>query len=289
MNKLKMERKALGIGGELKASMWGSEGFESFECYAKANSNTRKDAESCLQEYSPRFKWNKKSRVLDIGCGDGSVTKIIAKHIPDDVELVASDVHDKALKFANHKYGDGRIQFMRFDVIGHLPLDMIGKFDHVFAMYVFHWIQDHETAFTNIYKILPKNGEFFAIFLGHCDIYSIFQILAKKKKWSEYMKNIDQFLSLYHDYEDPDIAIERMLKKIGFGSVDVKCKQRYCTHESIAVFKDLLTGINCFDIPKESWPEFMDDYVETQRFMNLIDAKGLVRTNYNLFVIHCIK
>ncbi|XP_030020600.2 juvenile hormone acid O-methyltransferase [Manduca sexta] len=263
---------------------------DEIELYNRMNNMTRYDVELCLQEYSPRFNWLKKNaRIIDIGSGDGSVTTILSTFIPSDYEvLVGADINPKSVKFANDNYGNKRIKFVQLDIEGMLPDDMKESFDHVFSFYTFHWVDNHQKAFINIHNILQKDGEVFAIFLLFCDIYLIFEMLAKTKKWAPWMPNFDKFPSPYYDFLDPDVHVAKMLKNIGFNVLDVRCKQKTYYYESVDVFKDVLTAINPFDVPKDVWAEFLEEFMEIKRKMHLVDEKG-VKTRYNLMVIHCTK
>ncbi|XP_030020646.2 juvenile hormone acid O-methyltransferase-like [Manduca sexta] len=263
---------------------------DDIKLYNKANAITRNDAQLCLQEYSPRFNWyKKKARVLDLGSGDGSVTTILSTFLPSDYEvLVGADINPKTVKFANDNYGNKKIKFVELDIEGTLPDDMKESFDHVFSFYLFHWVDDHQKAFTNIYNALQKNGEFFATFLLFSDVYLTIEMLAKSKKWAPWMPNFDKFPSPYYDFQDPDVHVANMLKNIGFNVLDVRCKQRIYHYESIEVYRDILTAINSFDIPKDIWSEFLEESVQIKKDMHLVDEKG-VKTRYNLMVIHCTK
>ncbi|XP_037298373.1 juvenile hormone acid O-methyltransferase-like [Manduca sexta] len=260
------------------------------EIFNNANGISRRDVKACLEEYSPRFNWLKsKARVLDIGSCDGSVTTILSTFLPSDYEvLVGADINPNSVKFANDNYGNKRIKFVELDIEGTLLDDMKESFDHVFSFYTLHWVDNHLKAFTNIYNILQKDGEFFAIFMLFGDVYFIFEILSKSKKWAPWMPNFNKFPSPYYDFEDPDVHVTKMLKNIGFNIHDVRCKQRLHHFESVDVMKGILTAINPFDVPKDLWPEFLEEFVEIQRNMHLVNEKG-IKSHYNLMVIHCSK
>nr|AAF16712.1 unknown [Manduca sexta] len=260
------------------------------EMFNHANGISRRDVKKCLEEYSPRFNWPKsKARVLDIGSCDGSVTTILSTFLPSDYEvLVGAEINPKSVKFASDKYGNKRIKFVELDIAGTLPDDMKESFDHVFSFFTFHWVNDHLKSFTNIYNILQKDGEFFAAFIIFSDIYLIFEILSKSKKWGPWMPHFDIFPSLYYDYEDPDVPVTKMLKNIGYNVHDVRCKQKLYYYESVAIMKELLTAVNPFDIPKDLWPEFLEEFIQIQRNMHLVSEKG-VKSHYNLMIIHCSK
>lgn len=117
------------------------------ELYQGNNTLQKRDAIDCLEEYGRKIKWRKiGERIIDIGCGDGSVTvNLLKEYLPDNFEkLIGCDVSEKMVTYANCHYQDGRTKFSILDIEGKLPERMKRAFDHVFSFYTLHWIQDQE-------------------------------------------------------------------------------------------------------------------------------------------------
>lgn len=116
------------------------------ELYHKNNRMQRRDALQCLENYSGRMKWKKSGdKIIDIGCGDGSVLNLTKNFIPMEYEeILGCDISEKMIHFANLNNKDHRTKFMVLDIEGKLPEALREKFDHAFSFYALHWIKDQE-------------------------------------------------------------------------------------------------------------------------------------------------
>lgn len=114
------------------------------ELYQKSNGMQRRDAIQCLDTYARKIKWRKHDRVVDIGCGDGSVTNIIKTYMPVNSKLLGCDISEKMIDFANNKHSDSRTEFVVLDIEGKLPHGLRDSFDHAFSFYALHWIKNQE-------------------------------------------------------------------------------------------------------------------------------------------------
>lgn len=102
------------------------------------------------------FLQNKK-RILDAGCGNGRVTKLLRDNSDVDqteiigIDLVAHRVAEKNLK------GDKNTLFYKKDLLGNLK--DIGTFDFIYSQEVLHHTKDPKKAFENLVDLLDNNGE----------------------------------------------------------------------------------------------------------------------------------
>lgn len=115
--------------------------------YASINVVTRHDAKYLIDSYFDEIQWlpNGGDLVLDIGCGDGSVTsELLLEYAPKTVAMiVGTDVSPSMLKYANNSYKHPKLQFQLLDIATEsLPKQYFGKFDHVLSNYCLHWVQD---------------------------------------------------------------------------------------------------------------------------------------------------
>lgn len=113
--------------------------------YQKVNNMPRKDVNEILKQ--DPIKWKEKNaRIMDIGCGDGSVTmEIWRKFMPEIFfELIGCDINENNVKFAQEHYGSENVKFMTLDIQGKVPDELRGKFDHIVSSYTFHWVMKQE-------------------------------------------------------------------------------------------------------------------------------------------------
>ncbi|CAH2076689.1 unnamed protein product, partial [Iphiclides podalirius] len=266
------------------------------ELYQKSNTLQKRDALECLEEYARKIRWRRLSdRVIDIGCGDGSVTaSILRRYIPNSCSrLMGCDISKKMVQHANKHYANNQICFRVMDIEGALPRELRNSFDHAFSFYTLHWIKRQECAFRNIFDLLIKGGDCLLIFLGHMPVFDVYRILARSNRWRPWLKDVDRFVSPYHDTQEPEKKIKVMMEAIGFHNVEVKRKERSFTYDSVEAVKKAVTAVNPFKIPSDMHEDFMEDYVSVVRDMRLIDQvnnniDGLisVRANYSLLIAY---
>lgn len=117
------------------------------ELYQKSNSMQKKGVLEILKDFSNKIQWkNNEDTVIDIGCGDGSVTNNILKnYLPDNFKIILGcDISQEVVRYANEHYKDNKIKFIVQDIEATIPEDLIGQFDHVFSFYTLHWIRQQE-------------------------------------------------------------------------------------------------------------------------------------------------
>lgn len=91
-------------------------------------------------------------RVLDLGCGDGSLTAELAQ---TGVSLVAADADPSMVAMARARGLDA------YTVNGHaLPYE--GEFDAVFSNAALHWMKDADAVIAGVARALRPGGRFVA-------------------------------------------------------------------------------------------------------------------------------
>ncbi|KAL4716377.1 hypothetical protein ACJJTC_006739 [Scirpophaga incertulas] len=261
--------------------------------YEENNHVQKRDAFDCLVEYSDKIKWrNTGDRLIDIGCGDGGVTiKLLKKFIPHNFERVLGcDISVNMVNFANEHYKDDNTSFAVLDIGGNLPVDMRGKFDHAFSFYALNWIKDQETAFNNIYDLITAGGDCLLLFLGYHTYYDIYRILAQRSKWSSWLQPLDSFISPYYDSKEPDKEIKSLMAKIGFSDIVVNCQKKTFIFDSLEIMTNAIQAVNPFQMPKEIWDDFIQDYLQVIRDneANNNQTSGLT-VHYTLITVYGTK
>jgi len=114
---------------------------------------------SLLEWLAPRAG----ERILDLGCGDGTLTRQIAERGAVVVGVDASTDFVAAARKAGIDARFGDAQSLAFD----------GEFDAVFSNAVLHWVRDADAALDGIFRALRPGGRFVAEFGGHGCIAAI--------------------------------------------------------------------------------------------------------------------
>ncbi|KAG7306010.1 hypothetical protein JYU34_008581 [Plutella xylostella] len=266
------------------------------ELYHKSNSLQRRDALNCLDEYADRIKWRSEGdRVIDIGCGDGSVTAEVVRARMGRGRLVGCDLSEQMVKYAAQHHRDARTSFCVLDIEGDLPEEHRGVYHHAFSFYTLHWIHQQEKAFTNIFDLLAPGGDCLLIFLGHMPMFDVYRVLSTSPKWSRWLADVEKYISPYHDSLEPEKDIAQMMKRIGFREVEVQYKDSTFIYDKLEILRKAVMAVNPFSIPKDLQDSFMDDYLDVVRDLRLMDEANnnvdsvSIRTHYSLIVAYGTK
>nr|ABE98256.1 juvenile hormone acid methyltransferase [Samia ricini] len=272
--------------------------MDNADLYRKSNSLQKRDTLLCLEDYANKIKWKIiNDRVIDIGCADGSGTTMLKKYMPNNyAKLVGCDISEKMVQFANEHHGSGRTSFRMLNIEGELPEDLTGGFDHLFSFYTLHWIRDQEKAFRNIYNLLDESGDCLLLFISHGPIFDVYRILARSNKWCKWLKDVNRYVSPYHDSTEPETDVSKLMKSIGFKNIEVKCKEMMYFFDDIEILKKSVAAVNPFNMPKDIFDDFMDDYIDIVRDMQLVDEvnnnigeKITIRHNYHIIITYASK
>ncbi len=102
-------------------------------------------------------------RILDLGCGDGSLTEVLAK---SGATVIGVDASADMVEAARARGLDARVVDAH-----HLPFDH--EFDAVFSNAALHWMLNHEAVIASIHRALKPGGRFVAEFGGHGNVAAI--------------------------------------------------------------------------------------------------------------------
>jgi len=97
-------------------------------------------------------------RVLDVGCGSGSMSRLIARSFPE-VEVVGADVREQYLDYARaraREEGIRNLTFERGDVFA-LPFPE-ASFDLVWSKYLLQWLREPKAALAEFKRVARPGG-----------------------------------------------------------------------------------------------------------------------------------
>ncbi len=139
--------------------------------------------------------------VLDIGCGDGRVTREIADCLPKG-SVVGIDNSLEMIRLAKASFPKDQFANLRFETgdAGNLKID--SRFDIIFSNAALHWVKDHRPVLAGIKKCLKPNGRILLQMGGQGNALAIFRVLetlVNQRDWSPYFNG---FTFPYGFYDD---------------------------------------------------------------------------------------
>jgi len=95
--------------------------------------------------------------ILDIGCGDGKVTRILAEKVPYG-KVTGIDSSPDMIRVASRNFPEQLFPNLRFTVLDARDMAFESCFDLVFSNAAMHWIKDHGPALQRIRTGLKSGG-----------------------------------------------------------------------------------------------------------------------------------
>ena len=220
---------------------WNSEHYKAY------NSGQEEAALDVLKEI--HLKGDEK--ILDIGCGDGKITRYLAKKLPRG-EAIGIDISPNMFRQAKKDHDNIKNLYFFRKSADNFSFEK--KFDLIFSFACLHWVKQQEMVLKCVKSSLKKGGFFYFSCLMRINPY-IEQIL-RKKKWRLLYENQDkQFFPININ------KYKKLLAHLGFHLNQLEVKE--CVHyfsntqesiNSIMTYLPHLIGLKedlCFEIANE--------------------------------------
>lgn len=178
--------------------------------YAHASTHQKEWGTRIIEELA----LNGSESILDLGCGDGTLSTQIAELLPRG-RVVGIDASRGMIDAALPKTRPN-LSFVLMDIN---DLDFPAEFDVVFSNATLHWVRDHARLYRNISKALRNDGRIRFNFAGDGNCSNFFRVV----RWA---MSQDQFSSYFADFQWPWYmpAIEEymaLVRAAGLADVEV--------------------------------------------------------------------
>lgn len=130
--------------------------------------------------------------ILDVGCGDGFLTRYLAQHFPASQVVVGIDSSDSMIRTATESTKDPKIQIKKFDITDPGITSLI-QFDTIFSFNALHWVNSQQAALRNIYRLLSFGGTFraqlFPPLASQRILIDNIEKLMQEEPWQSHLKD----------------------------------------------------------------------------------------------------
>lgn len=107
-----------------------------------------------------------KMKILELGCGDGSLWVKNYEKLPKDIDITLTDFSSGMLKDAKNNLVERQKRF-KFKIVDAEAIPYKDQtFDVVIANHMLYHVNDIDKAFSEIYRVLKKDGIFYAATVG---------------------------------------------------------------------------------------------------------------------------
>lgn len=203
--------------------------------------------------------------VLDLGCGEGKITALIAARVPRG-EVLGVDPSRDMIAFASSHFGNGTQANLRFEVADARALAFIDAFDLVVSFNALHWIPDPDPALRSIRAALRAEGraQLRMVTAGsRQSLESVVEDVRQSPRWRAYFAGFsDPYLRLAP--EQYIAAAERN----GLRAVRVQTRDETWDFESRTAFHAFCAvGLVAWTqrLPETDRPVFVDDVLDRYR------------------------
>ena len=108
------------------------------------------------KELIEKLSLEKNMKILDLGCGTGYLSSLLADCVGPEGKVVAIDPNRSRLEIAEKQYSKPNLVFLEANDET-FPED---QYDLVFANYVLHWVENKAALLNKVYQNLKPGGRF---------------------------------------------------------------------------------------------------------------------------------
>ncbi|MEV0079706.1 methyltransferase domain-containing protein [Nocardia neocaledoniensis] len=212
-------------------------------------------------------------RVLDIGCGDGYVTRLVAARTPGG-SVLGLDPSPRMIEVA--RSADDQLTNVDFQVGDVTTMTLPPEFDLVVSFNALHWVADQETAYRDIAAALAPGGRVLVQYV--CDgarpsIEDVATAVTGEPRWSA------AFAGFPRPYVHIDpAALPAIVAPAGLAVTEQSVTDREWDFGSRAAFVGWCTvGFTDWTarLPAAEVPAFVDEVVD--RYEAVVGRPGLFR------------
>ena len=182
------------------------------------------------------IKFNENENILDLGCGPGKISTILAKNNPS-CNVVGIDIDKNMIEQAKINLKKAGFKNVSFYLVDFLKYEPKIKFDVIFSNSVIHWIDDKQGVFQKIKNILNPKGRVGIQMPSSKNLGEISPL---------FMKPINQ-LKLHDHFANWKYPLRRISRKklneiiepLGFSSINIVLKNvpmKFLTFEDLLDF-----------------------------------------------------
>jgi trans-aconitate methyltransferase len=188
-----------------------------------ATSNYCWNAADYAEHSAPQFAWAQEliaklglrgdESVLDIGCGDGKITAVLAARLPGG-SATGIDSSENMLDLASERFPPALYPNLRFQLMDAVNLTYENEFDVAFSNAVLHWIPDQLAVLHGVHRALKRGGRLLFQMGGRGNIAEILPVVEEimaREPWRPYFTG---FVFPYYFFGPEEY--EEWLEQAGF-------------------------------------------------------------------------
>lgn len=168
-----------------------------------------------------------KDNILDLGCGDGVLTKNLSIKVPMG-RVIAIDASERMIDTAKKMKGSN----LQFRLMNINEMKFKERFDLIFSNEALHYVKDHKKLLENCNEILNYKGKIRFSFAGDGNCHNLYEVVKEimsEKKYSTHFENFEWpwYMPSIKDYKD------LIYKTKNFKDIEIYCEneEKYFENE----------------------------------------------------------
>lgn len=157
--------------------------------YAQASTHQKEWGAKLIGE----FELRRDEKILDLGCGDGTLTAQLAELVPQG-HVVGIDASQGMIDAAQPKSRSN----LRFRLMNIDALDFSAEFDIVFSNATLHWVKDHPRLYRNVRKSLRNSAWLRFNFAADGNCSNFFRVIREAMSQRTFTPYFTEFLWPWH-------------------------------------------------------------------------------------------
>jgi trans-aconitate 2-methyltransferase len=197
--------------------------------------------------------------ILDLGCGNGKITAVIAARVPEG-RVVGVDASADMIAYAKEHFGAATHHNLSFEVSDIRGIDYGEEFDLVVSFNALHWIPEQDVALRAICAAMKQGGAAQLRMVPQGERKSLEDVLEETRKSERWSSYYDGYLAPYL-HLTPE-AYSALAGECGLRTVSVDVKDKswdFGTREGFSAFGSVTFVEWTRRLPEEAKPAFIDD------------------------------
>lgn len=141
--------------------------------------------ERMLEHYVERARLADGMRILDLGCGWGSLSLYLARRLPSAQITAVSNSHGQAA-FIREQASSRGLSNLRVDVQDVNELSLEDRFDRVVSVEMFEHVRNHGALFDALAEVLRPGGQLFVHVFCHREHTYLFEASSEREWMARY-------------------------------------------------------------------------------------------------------
>lgn len=226
------------------------------------------------KELLTQLKLKEGEWVLDLGCGHGQVTALMAEQVPQG-QVHGIDNAFNMISLARERFSPNQYPNLSFLVMDATRLAFRSTFNVVFSNAVLHWVEDHLAVLGGVWRALRPGGRALLQMGGSGNAAGVLTVLEKltdRQPWRAYFQD---FRFPYHFYGPDDY--ERWLAQVGLTPQYIKLIDKDMIHngrEGLAGWLRTTWHPFLAQIPSSDQNQFLNEWIDDYVNLYPVDEKG---------------